>query len=209
MINVGVQASAYQALPLCSRYSVVAVGIQPVTIREGDETLHIGVRWALASLADGQHELLGMWLEPAGRGLGPTMVFHDLRVRGVESIGVVLSLDPGACAATDLFPTHLSCSKMIDSCAGSQSIDSLPSRHRHVVAVAGKAARRTQGELIQAVRRHGCFDSRESAATFLSKTLQRLDRGLGTDSDVPDGATAHHRPRRAAAPRMEAPASHA
>ncbi|MDP1534696.1 MAG: hypothetical protein Q8L92_14070, partial [Rubrivivax sp.] len=72
-------------------------------------------------------------------------------------------------------------------------------RLQRIVGMADEAAQEVQAELTRAVRRHGCFDSRESAVSFLGKALQRMDRRLGSIPSVPPRAIARRTAGAAAA----------
>lgn len=84
----------WQARPLCCRYLVVLIEVLPSTVREVGVVRDQTVRWALGVLADGQHEVLGIWLHPASGTTGWHELFEDLKVRGVEKIRFVASDEP-------------------------------------------------------------------------------------------------------------------
>jgi transposase-like protein len=86
-------------LPLCSTYLSVQIEALLVHVREPGSTQELSVHWGLGTLADGQLDILGVWLElGAGEMLWDT-VFGDLQVRGVETMRFVSGIDPAVIGA--------------------------------------------------------------------------------------------------------------
>ena len=81
--------------PLCDRYLAIFLGAQTVHVQEGSAVLGKAARWALGVLADGQHEMVGVWLETRSNVLSRQEVFDDLKLRGVREIRFVVSSEAG------------------------------------------------------------------------------------------------------------------
>ncbi len=90
-----------QTWPLCCRYLVVLFDALPVQIQEEGVVRDKAMHLALGILADGSHEVLGLWSDLAPGATGWRKLFEHLKNRGVEGIRFV-----GADAPKDL-PTAL------------------------------------------------------------------------------------------------------
>lgn len=92
--STNTQAGEWQSRPLCCRYLLLHVETLSMPVREvgfvRDQTVH----WGLGVLADGQYEVLGIWLHPASATTGWHELFEDLKVRGVEKVRFVASSAP-------------------------------------------------------------------------------------------------------------------
>lgn len=99
MLNDAATADAieWQNVPLCRQYLAAFFEGRSLRLRtpkvDGNQTVH----WAVGLLADGQHEVLGVWPEGAAAETCWGDVFGDLKVRGVEEIQFIAS-DELTCA---------------------------------------------------------------------------------------------------------------
>lgn len=75
-------------LPLCSRYEAVLFDMQPVRCLGEKSLVDRAIVWAIGIAGDGQWEVLDAWQSSTEFGLDWSQVFHDLKVRGVERVGV-------------------------------------------------------------------------------------------------------------------------
>ena len=82
-------AITWNSRPLCCRYLAVVFVTQPMTGREECGGRDDAVRWAIGVLADGEHEVVGVWWQPVMGVLSWQDVFADLRLRGVDKIRFV------------------------------------------------------------------------------------------------------------------------
>jgi transposase-like protein len=76
--------------PLCCRYLLLHVEAVSTPVREDGPLRDQTVRWALGVLADGQHEMLGVWPANDGAPASANLVAADLRARGVQRVDVLI-----------------------------------------------------------------------------------------------------------------------
>jgi putative transposase len=75
-----------QRWPLCCQYLVVLFDSLPVQIEEENAVRDKAIHLALGVLADGSHEAMGPWIDPAPGVTGWRKVLGHLKERGVEGI---------------------------------------------------------------------------------------------------------------------------
>lgn len=92
-------------LPLCSTYLSVHFEALPVHERRPGSTHGVSVYWGLGALADGQLDILGVWLAPGEGDMLWRTVFGDLKVRGLETMRFVTGTDPEV-IGTSLFASY-------------------------------------------------------------------------------------------------------
>lgn len=165
--------AGWSGRPLCSMYFIVTVGRAVHAPAAQCEVNGWAFQWALGSLGDGQHEVLGCWRRVGPTPLDWSIVRADLALRGVTRIHSVRSAsgtgDSGESAQT------LNCDRALGvstrAIAGSLRMQCLS-------AQADAVAHRTQRALSRSLARHCAFRSEDDAAAFVDHELQRLDRGL-------------------------------
>jgi hypothetical protein len=160
-------------LPLCREY--LAVHFQSQTVQVGGRcaaSCH-DVHWAIGVSKDGQHEVLGVWSElPVGTGAW-RLIHADLTARGVECIRFAVMSAPSLESVE-----HKGATVLNSVARGVAPEIALSPRLRQVAAQADEAAGQVRAALCRAIFRHGCFDSRESALSFLAQALRLLTRRL-------------------------------
>lgn len=176
MLGNKVVARSYenQSRPLCCRYLFGHFEALVVQLLEGDVVRDQVARWAFGVLADGQCEVLGVWV-PVLDVMACQEVCAGLRVRGVERIRYVMSNESGVLAVMRAAYPRATVLPSIGSLLG----QGLAPRPRRMVLWGDEAAQELSRSLSRAVGRHGCFASRESAVSFLESALGRAERGLG------------------------------
>lgn len=187
---------AWRFIPLCCRYCLVRFEALPVQSEKDGVAFSGTVLWAFGVLSDSQCEVLGAWpvQEPATTGWAE--VFDDLRLRGVERIGSVvsgeLSLDAEALrsaypsaeslevppAARAVSRTRRAVSQR-SGAAGPQFRSPVRvSRRQRIVQASEGAVQRLQSRVALAVARHGPFSNLEAARSFVIGDLRRAERKL-------------------------------
>jgi len=76
----------WQTRPLCCQYLVVLFDTLHVQVQEEGTMRDKAIHLALGMLEDGEHEVLGLWIDPAPGAKGWRKVFKQLMDRGVERI---------------------------------------------------------------------------------------------------------------------------
>ena len=92
-------------LPLCSTYLSTHIEALLVHERQPGSPQGLSVHWGLGALADGQLDILGVWLELGGVDMFWRGVFGDLKVRGVGTMRFVAGVDP-AIIGSSLFASY-------------------------------------------------------------------------------------------------------
>lgn len=122
--------------PLCCQYLVALFDSLPVQVQEEgvvrDKTMYLG----LGMLADGTHEVMGLWIDPAPGATAWRNLFVHLKNRGIEGIRF-FGIDAPKGLATALgatFPT----ATLLPSLARliCQSLDEATVKARHPLAAA-------------------------------------------------------------------------
>lgn len=85
------EVAAWQSRPLDSMYPVVFFDALRVKIRQDGVVRSQAVYLALAVLADGSREVLGIWVEQSEGARFWMKVFNDLRTRGVRDILIAVT----------------------------------------------------------------------------------------------------------------------
>lgn len=88
-MNNRTEVSESMNLPLCRAYLIALFGSSTVQVKHDELAPGQVARWALGFLADGQREVLGLWLSPPSNDVCWQDMFADLKRRGVESIRLV------------------------------------------------------------------------------------------------------------------------
>jgi len=90
MVNINRSADrAWDRMPLCRNYALALFSDLCVNVRHQGAVGRWRFNWAMGMLADGQHDLLGLWHGPAADGTNWQLIADDLNVRGVEKIQLV------------------------------------------------------------------------------------------------------------------------
>jgi len=105
----------------------------------------------------------------------------------------------------DALPVCRAVPRALDSHPGCGEPIALSARLRQVVVRADEAARQLQARLDWALRRHGRFDSADSAVTFIEQELNRLARGPAFTPPASAGVLARRVAGAAALAGMRAP----
>jgi len=189
--------AAWRSIPLCCRYSLVRIERLPVHSEKIDVAPIGSVLWALGVLSDGQHEVLGAWSVPEPSTIEWTGVFEDLRTRGVERIGAVVS---GECsvdtvALRDAYPSAASLGAQPAAtpanCTNSASAQRVVAagarprqpgkvlRYQRMVQATDDAVRRLRTSAALAIARHKPFGELEAAQSFVIEKLRLAERKLG------------------------------
>lgn len=202
--------AAWRSIPLCCRYSLVRFETLPVqTVKDGVASSGT-VLWAFGVLSDSEYEVLGAWPVPESAATGWAEVLDDLRLRGVERIGTVVSSEPAmeAAALRRVYPTAVSLGAppaarpagrtrpAISRQSGAAGPQCRPpvrvSLRQQIVLASEGAAQRLQSRVALAVARHGPFSNLEAARSFVIGDLRRAERKL---VPFPTGARAPVDPR--------------
>ena len=93
--QLGMGSERYCA-PLCRSYLLAMFDDLCVYAYEAGAARHWRFRWAIGVLADGQHEVLGMWHDSASDAVNRQEASDDLVRRGVERIRVIAGIEPNA-----------------------------------------------------------------------------------------------------------------
>jgi len=90
MVNINRSADrGWDRMPLCRNYALALFSDLCVNVRHQGAIGRWRFKWAMGTLADGQHDILGLWHGPAAEGTNWQLVADDLNVRGVEKIQLV------------------------------------------------------------------------------------------------------------------------
>jgi putative transposase len=97
--------------PLCCQYLVVLFDALRVRVQEGGAVREQPIYLGLGMRADGSHEIMGLWNDPAPGATGWRDLFVHLKNRGVEGIGIdapqgLASALRAAFPAATLQPSH-------------------------------------------------------------------------------------------------------
>jgi hypothetical protein len=173
-------------LPLCSRYVVVHFNLVWMPRDAEDRAASAPTIWAIGTLIDGQHELLGAWLlPPEGSGVWPD-VLGELWERGVEQIDwAIVSGQPAPSAGHEAGSPRVG--HWLDESALIPPTVVLSPRMNRAIAMAHDRSQRLQAAMRRSARRRGGqFGSPESAFACLVRHWKRMDRQFGA------GATGQH-----------------
>lgn len=173
--------------PLCRAYQLVHFAIAPTQVAAA---LPAGrVTWALGTVSDGSHEVLGAWQHSTDGALNWQQVFEDLAARGIDQIRFVVRAE--ASSASLMLPAvrvigvsmrapaqRVPRSARTRHAGGSLDCDSdeVPLRVRRLVRHSGKAAQLLQQGLMRAATRHGPVESPHAAAAFVAEWLESAER---------------------------------
>ena len=167
--------SPLQTHPLCRRYLVMHLLTLPIRVKQDSAVRDHVAWWALGVLADGQCELLDLWLEPTMGAVRWHQIFEGFKARGVEAIRFVACDElPGAgVALCATFPgaTVLPLTDLAPIYALSRGV-------RRTVLWGVEAVQQMHSSLRRAAARHGYFADSAAAAVFLRQTLAHAERRL-------------------------------
>ena len=172
--------------PLCRDYLAVIVATLPVAVRRSGVVRDHLVLWALGTLVDGQHELLGAWREPPADELIWQEVFADLACRGVERIRVIAVNESGG--LNSILRDALLHATVLPKDLQLGTIDALSPRHRHSVLASQAAVDQVHRYARRAVARHLCFSDLVDATASVMDALGRGLQKVGTSVPNADGA---------------------
>jgi len=165
--------SAWRERPLCRRYVLAIFDVAAVRLREAKYLRDRSVPWAIGWLADGPCEPLGAWIEPETGADGVPRMLADLQGRGVERIAYVAGIaclrDPASAAFCGTIVRSPVDPRLAEATAASPSLGLAPPE---------LVAEEVRQGLVQAVRRHGSFESEAAALDFIAGALQRAERRL-------------------------------
>ena len=187
MLKSSVEASYLCDLPLCRQYLHVHVGL--VLASEGDQRSGAhGVHWALGLTMDGERELLGAWTAAPTAEHDLSWICDALSARGVERVSLVSTAGPAYAGSGSTHaqigagPTHRDGRYALTWGAEIRSppmpyplasTNRLAARQRDRLAAVLNDAASMQRDIQQALRRHGSFDTAESASQFKGKKRSR------------------------------------
>jgi hypothetical protein len=171
----------WRSRPLCTNYLAVHLAEQATAAGGPGETA-VTIQWALGVLNDGQCEVLGWWLDPAGNAVDWSTVRADLSARGLERVRVLLA--SAHLCDRDSASGSGDCRPVAIPLGPSESIESLPARLKRHVARASGVARGVEAALSRAIAGQGTFECAEAAGSFVDEELQRMDRRLWPNSTV-------------------------
>ena len=185
--NTPVREIDWPIRPLCCRYFLMAFETLSVEADESGVVYERPLQWAIGVLADGQHEVAGVWPGPMPCAPNWQEIFEDLRVRGVERIRFASACDStGLATALDVaFPgaAVLPTGRQIGAAVAPSP------RHRRTALATGAVMRRLRIHAGRAVMRHGCFSGPAEATAFvtdvLERGLQRSGRGAASLAAAP------------------------
>lgn len=159
-------AHGWRSAPLCVSYALVVFETLPINmLGEGGPVVR-HARWALG-VADGQIEVLGVWVEPETELHRWQEVFAELKVRGVGAVGLVLGSDLNG-IETPLAEAYPS-AELLWLHVDRPQQDPLILASAAAVAYVEHAARRAIGA-------HRAFADFESAEDFVVRALRRAER---------------------------------
>lgn len=174
--------------PLCVAYDVLQFQALSVEICSADSTYASAVHWALGTHESGCTEVIGTWLAAHDSTLDPLCVSADFLERGlihfaclVEERTAVRTARPEA-GATSVPNQRLS---------------------RHRLLSASRTSQLAQA-IRQAVRRQPPFQSETEALTFVSQSLERLERRMCSVASAKNCQAAQPRRKRLVASQRRA-----
>ena len=169
-------------LPLCSSYLSVHMEALLMHVRQPGSTQELSVHWALGALADGQLDILGVWLELGEGDMLWRAVFADLKVRGVETMRFLTGIDPAVIGASlfESYPRTVALTSIGRSIRRFEADLIVTPRLHRIVHRAEDAAHQLGQRLRQALDGHTCFNDGEAAVSFVAETLMRAERDLGS-----------------------------
>lgn len=85
------QALRLSQLPLCVSYRSVHLTPVRVYVRERGLPAGCTVAWGLGDPSDGDFDVVGVWVEPAGEGGSKEALVGELRERGLECFGLLIN----------------------------------------------------------------------------------------------------------------------
>ena len=161
---------------LCCDYVVVGVGILPI-LAGSDAQFYVG-HWAWGTLANGESEVLGAWLDVASDSTAWERIFEDCAERGLESIRFLLASEVRSPPSA------------YSSCASVRELDTvsrtLSPRLRRTVLSSEETFWRLHNDLRRSIARRGRFADPVQARSFLFRSLDRAGRRLARRLLVPD-----------------------
>ena len=168
--------------PLCRRYSLVSFSSPFAWTKAGASMGGWPVIWALGMLANGDHEVLGVWAPQADGMLNLQALFNELANRGVERIGFVISAEANV-APLGFRSTERRCSVQPPSDVETRA--ALPSVSvNKAMERAAAAAAAVQASLNRIVRRQPYCEGDQTAVSAVSAAFLRLERRHGNQLPV-------------------------
>lgn len=166
------KALTWNTRPLCRHYLAVVFESQLVAVWKQDAACDLEARWAIGVVADGQYEVLGMWWESVPGMFNWEEICADLTLRGVEKIAFVGGNEPNvlgeAMRTSYPFAKTLALLQLEPRCT-------LSPCSLRIIRSGEDAAQELRQSLSRAVDRHGCFDDRSEAVSFVVGVLERAD----------------------------------
>lgn len=168
-----------QGHALCCRYMVVRFASLRAPAPAAGPTTCPSLIWAVGTLIDGQHELMGAWLlPPEGGGVWPD-VLSELWERGVEKIDwAVVSGQPAPLAGDEAGSPRVG--HWLDESTLISPTVVLSPRMKRAMAMAHDRSQRLQAAMTRSARRRGGqFGSPESAFACMVRHWIRMERQFG------------------------------
>jgi len=182
--------------PLCCRYLVVVLDALTVQIEDADGVLQKCLFWAFGALADGQHEVLGLWVRPDSDVSALAAVSEDLEDRGVTRIRMTLG------AGNEWPGLAFSGIGVLPALAESADLGGLPARTRRRADEGLRIAQQMHTKAAQAIQRRGSFPDALAAASYVGHALARAQCGLARRASDRRGRTSGHGLTSAASPNV-------
>lgn len=153
--------------PLCCRYLLVVLDALAVQIGDARGFHQKVFCWAFAALADGQHEVLGLWARPDSDVSAWAAVSKDLEDRGVTEIRMTLP------AGNECLGLTFSGIGVLPELSEPADLVGLPTRARRLASDGLRIAQDMHTKATQAIRRRGSFPDAISAASLVAHALVR------------------------------------
>jgi hypothetical protein len=192
MVNINRSADrVWDRMPLCRNYALALFSELCVNARDQGVVGRWRFNWAMGMLADGQHDILGLWHGPADDGTNWQLVADDLNVRGVEKIQLVAFMastggesgmrDPSSSSMVPSIDRFLHLRGRVSAGHIPGELDPLRAmapRFPRFVRSAESDVKHLTHRLSRAANRKGCFPCLRSASSFLTEMLTRAERSL-------------------------------
>ena len=159
--------------PICCRYLLVILDALTVQIEDAAGVHQKVFCWAFGTLADGQHEVLGLWMRPDSDVSSWAAVSKDLEDRGVTQIRMTLGAGNGCPGLA------FSGIGVLPALSEPSELGGLPVRTRRRAGAGLRIARQMHAKAAQAIRRHGSFPDAIGAASYVGHALARVQGGPG------------------------------
>ena len=151
--------------PLCCRYLLVVLDELAVPVSPTGECRQEFVCWALGVLANGEHEVLGLWMRSESDPSAWGTVSGELEHRGVARIDVTLGM------GGELRPLAFSGIGVLPALSEPSQLGDLPAGVRRSIAAGWLTAQAMRTCAARAIRRAGGFLVATAAVSCVARAL--------------------------------------